>query len=229
MKQKVVFHDSTDCNHPVRDYQLCDYCGATLDSNVYKCTNCGGLAKQQPKTSGRHKNKFLSILFLCIALSVTPFIYKKHLEYTAHAVVANLPQNAQQQQTSTLKELSKNISESNEKYLNKKGKTQQVLYQLSPIISKVESYYRRFQYLPESMSNIGLNMSSFETGGLIDQIHMLEKAQVKADLNRQIFGQNKHINYTPKVIMGGMNIEWDCSTNLDQLFVPVWCGSIILR
>ncbi len=205
----------------------CSYCGATLDHTVYQCTNCGGLVKQHTSTNPKQKNKTRFFGMLLIVIVISPFIYKTHLKNTATAVIDKFQTESIQHPSATQTPASPILGSttSNEKFFVKKAKFWQVLSQITAIRVVTHEFYVTQGRHAISLEELGFNVKSFDTGELIENIRLLNTGEIHIDLDADTFGEKKHLIYTPKEIMGGMNIEWTCSSNLERNIVPFQCES----
>lgn len=201
----------------------CNYCGTTLDYSVYQCTNCGGQVKQLSSIKPQQIKKIIFFTLLA-GLVIAPFIYKKHLNNIATTVLATL-QNTPEQTSSISTTLAKS-AETTKKLFEKKNKLIQVISMTMPIKVVVVEFYMTQARFPKSLDELGFNENSFDTGELIQKIQLSATGKIEIDLNSDVFGQRKYISLTPREIMGGMNIQWSCSSNLERGVVPFQCESI---
>lgn len=205
----------------------CSYCGATLNHTVYQCTNCGGLVKQLTSANHKQKNKTLLFGLLLVVILISPFIYKTHLKNTATAVIDKFQTETTQQPSATQTPENPLLvsTTANEKFFAKKVKFSQVLSQVTPIkLVTLEFYVTQGRYAV-SLDELGFNEQSFDTGELIQKIHISKTGEIRIVLDANTFGKRKHLIFTPKEIMGGMNIQWTCSSNLERNIVPFQCES----
>ncbi len=156
-----------------------------------------------------------------------PLFYKTHLDNTATADTARLQTDSIQHPPASLspKERLLVMSTANEKFFIKKVKFTQVFHQITPIKVVIHEFYVTYGHYPESLDELGFNAKSFDTGELIRGIQLSKTGEIRIDLNSETFGKRKHLILSPKEIMGGMNIEWSCSSNLERNLVPFQCDS----
>lgn len=205
----------------------CSYCGATLDLAIYKCANCGGLVKKPASTNTNQKNKTLILVLLLLAVIISPFIYKTHLTNTATAVIDQFQTESIQPPSATQTPVTplQKSEAANENFFVKKVKFIQVLSQVTPIKFVTHEFYVTQGRYAVSLDELGFNEKSFDTGELIQKIHISKTGEIRIELDTDTFGNRKHLIFTPKEIMGGMNIQWTCSSNLERNIVPFQCES----
>lgn len=195
----------------------CDYCGAAVDHSVYQCENCGGQIKPFVSTHQvKKRNKVLFFSLLAFAVLMIPFIYKKHVNNTATAIIAQL-------QTGEVENSSSPI---NDNIFYKKAQFSQVFAIVSPVRLVVIEYYMTEGRFPISLKELGFDAKSFDTGALIENIQLSKMGEIHITLDANTFGKGKYLIYTPKDIMGGMNIQWSCSSNMARNLIPFQCESI---
>lgn len=191
-----------------------NYCGAILDHSVYKCVNCGGLVTQVASINPKQINK--KVIFACVlsfAIVIGPIIYKKHINNTAAAVIDKL-------QTDPLRN-------SKEDHFEIKAKFSQVLAEIAPIKVAAHEFHMTEGCYPESFHELGINERLFDTGELIQAIKLLKTGSIGVDMAPDIFGEKKFVTLIPKAFMGGMNIKWMCTSNLDRQMIPHQCKSTV--
>jgi hypothetical protein len=205
----------------------CTYCGATLDHTVYQCTNCGGLVKQLTSANPKQKKQTLLFGLLLVVIVISPFIYKTHLKNTATAVIDKFQTETIQPPSATQTPVTplQKSEAANENFFVKKVKFIQVLSQVTPIKFVTHEFYVTQGRYAVSLDELGFNEQSFDTGKLIQKIHISKTGEIRIELDTDTFGNRKHLIFTPKEIMGGMNIQWTCSSNLERNIVPFQCES----
>ncbi len=195
----------------------CNYCGAILEQSIYQCKNCGGQVKPFVSISPKKRNKKIFFGLLFIVMVIAPFIYKRHLNNIAASVITTL-------QTGAVRDSS--VS-NNENIFYKKAQLSQVFAIVLPIkLVYIEFYMTEGRY-PNSLDELGFDEKSFDTGELIENIQLSKKDGIRINLDSDTFGQKKYLIYMPKNIMGGMNIQWSCSSNVERKLIPLQCKSIV--
>ena len=199
----------------------CVYCGAMQDHSTHQCPHCGGLVKQ---TTGKklkpiHKKTFfVFLLSTTLIVAVSFFSYKNDMPNTAvatHSVQTFITEPGAEIPRSTVN------------HFAMKAKFTQALMELSSIKMLVVEHYHMFGQYPASLSELGFNEKSFDTGEYIKAIQFSKQGVIQASLAAKIFGDNKVLILTPKATMGGMNMHWKCTGNLEQHIILGICEPTI--
>ena len=193
----------------------CNYCGATLASSVFKCTNCGGQVRQSEITQKKKFSKKKIICLIILLVIIIPVIYKTHLDNTAKAVIAKLQTNSAGEDV-----------KHNDFLI--RAKFTQALVSVTPIKLYITEFIMSTGHYPETFRSLGLNPGSLETGAYIQTAQLLKQGTIRIDLSVNDFGKNKFFTLTPKEIMGGTNIQWSCASNLERRLIPTLCQTINL-
>ena len=82
---------------------------------------------------------------------------------------------------------------------------------LAPIKVASTEYHMAQGKWPKDLNDLGLDPKTV-TSSLVDQVFIKDGGAIVANLN-QSFGTHKKIVLTPKVVMGGTQVEWSCASN----------------
>lgn len=201
----------------------CVYCGAIQDNSTHQCLNCGGLVKQTLVQEPKSKNKkiFLGILLsISLVMVLGLFSYKNN---TPSVVAVPTTRSLQAYPIAAVVEAPTPAMT----HFVMKAKFSQVLAELSTIKMLVVEHYHMTGQYPASLSELGFNEKLFDTGEYIQTIQFSKKGAIQASLAANIFGENKTLILTPKATMGGMNIHWECTSNLEQHIILGICKPIV--
>lgn len=193
----------------------CTYCGTTQDNLSYKCLNCGGLLKQADPHKPKQLNKKIMFVFLSLVILIaSSLIYTRDTNNTTVAV--NTPQPY-------LIQPGAEISTAAMTHFKIKAKFAQALAEISSIKMLVVEHYHMVGHYPASLTELGFDEKSFDSGELIQAIQFSKKGSIQVFLAPDVFGNNKTLTLTPKVTMGGMNMQWVCTSNLEQHLISNMC------
>ena len=196
----------------------CEYCGVIPNLSTNKCLNCGGLLNQ-PTTDTLKLSTKKSLLFalLFIMLVISPLAYQQHIENTSDAILKKLQPEG----------VEPDLKTAAFSHFKIKAKFTQVLVEITPIKILVAEHYYTMGNYPTSLNEIGFNEPSLNTGELIHTIQLSEKGLILIHLTAADFGNNKTLTLTPSLTMGGMNMHWACTSNLEKQFIPDVCHSTV--
>jgi len=82
---------------------------------------------------------------------------------------------------------------------------------LAPIKVASTEYHMTQGKWPRDLQELGLDSKTVNSS-LVDRVTIKDGGAIVADLN-QSFGTRKKIVLTPKVVMGGTQVEWSCASN----------------
>ncbi|MCG6937779.1 MAG: hypothetical protein LJE83_06345 [Gammaproteobacteria bacterium] len=84
---------------------------------------------------------------------------------------------------------------------------------ISPIRMMTMQQYSMYGEWPTKLEQIGMSQDDTSDGQYIDNLRLGEKGEIVALLSKE-FGDKRVLKISPKSVMGGMNIRWQCYTNL---------------
>lgn len=96
----------------------------------------------------------------------------------------------------------------------------QALSSLSPVKMSVAQYYARNGAWPKSLGAMGFDEKTMRSKQ-IERVDIRRGGEIRARLDREIFGKKRKISLTPKPVMGGMQIEWRCEANIPAHLLSV--------
>lgn len=91
----------------------------------------------------------------------------------------------------------------------------QVIVLLQPLKITMLEHYSMYDEWPSTFKQLHLNPDDMNDGKFVDQIKLGKDGLIFAFLS-STFGKDKYLSLQPKSIMGGMNIRWECVTNLSK-------------
>ena len=211
----------------------CVYCGAVQEYSAHQCFSCGGLVKQSSAQEPKSKNNkiIFGILLVAIALVMAFgfFSYKNPTPSVTIAPTTAVSLPAPPLQTYPTEALATAITDTpapNMAHYLTKAKFSQANAELSVIKMLVVEHYHMTGQYPGSLSELGFNEKSFDTGEYIQAIQFSKKGAIQATLMESIFGEDKILILTPKFTMGGMNMHWKCTSNLEKRILMGICDPI---
>jgi len=86
---------------------------------------------------------------------------------------------------------------------------------LAPIKVASTEYHMTQGKWPRDLQALGLDPKTVNSS-LVDRVIIKDGGAIVADLN-QSFGMRKKIVLTPKVVMGGTQVEWGCASNFTSV------------
>lgn len=90
------------------------------------------------------------------------------------------------------------------------------LASLSGLRTAVLEHYMSNGKWPNHLLQMGFTPESMNSS-LIDEVRMSNyEGEIEATLNKKTFGKDKKIVLTPKPILGGSQMEWQCATNINK-------------
>lgn len=87
-----------------------------------------------------------------------------------------------------------------------------VMASIVPIRLMMMEYYYGEGEFPKKLDEIGLDRNELRTGKGIDDLILGDKGSIIVKLDEKI-GNDLIIKLSPKMAMGGLNLEWKCQTN----------------
>ncbi len=195
----------------------CEYCGVIQHLSTDKCINCGGQLNklkihQQYLTT---KKKLIFALLLMILLAISPLAYYQHIENTSDAILNKLQPDR----------VEPNLIPSAVNPFMTKAKFSQVLVEISGIKVLITEQFYNSGSFPTSLSGLGFNEATLNTGKLIQALQITEKGLILVHLAPDVFGNEKTLTLTPRFTMAGMNLHWDCTSNLEKYLISSECVS----
>lgn len=84
---------------------------------------------------------------------------------------------------------------------------------ISPIRIMALQHYSMHGAWPTKLEQIGMSEDDTSDGQFIDKITLGSNGEIVALLSKE-FGKKRVLKVSPKSVMGGMNVRWQCYTNL---------------
>ncbi len=88
------------------------------------------------------------------------------------------------------------------------------LASLKPLTITLSDYYWQNGVWPTKFKQIGIEKKELHNAR-IDSVKLERNGVIHAYLNRE-YGSNKQIMLTPKTVMGGQELEWECASNFPK-------------
>lgn len=97
----------------------------------------------------------------------------------------------------------------------KAAKLSQVMSLLMPVRMRMNEYRSIHGEWPDEMKDIKLKAGEMNDGEFIEAVKLGKDGKIFAFLDSK-FGSDKLLSYAPREIMGGMNMRWECLSNISM-------------
>ncbi|MDH5473201.1 MAG: pilin [Gammaproteobacteria bacterium] len=95
------------------------------------------------------------------------------------------------------------------------AKLANIMAMITPVRMHVMQFYNMNGDWPANLGDVGLDTDTMTDGENIETVKLDKNGEIRVLLTKA-YGNGKFISLKPRSIMGGTNIKWDCSTNLNK-------------